>query len=888
MGEVGGGLPTDNPTDNYPNKYLHYDSIAWPSFCGMSATFAFWIENWGCGARAALLARYPTGTKTRDPGAWFYQIDQNPVGTKICIGQIPATGQVAHWRCVVSSVKLNCMEKLTRRHLAVVFDHLVNSIAFYVDGSLAGVLNSEVPDDKPWIRDSLGSGVGRLDCGFDTVAGYTALGHRVPGQQHYYGVIQDWRYYRGQVLSAAEIMVIARGSLRTCQFSDEGSDSNYKDMYGHDCAWYREQREQVPGMCATETIRNQCPVACSPEKNCFVEAKALKQYMIWERQMPIREFNMNLDTNGDSICVKKELDAVAECRKNKASGQTFPLIGSTEYYPGDGGNGRYNNVPPGPTTSDINVNPKVWDCDVLEKAVNPFCSFSVPGDWTKSINNEIKQNGGFTVSFWWRAMPDTSWSSIDKGQIVFYNNMSPSRVLFVIDIFGSGVGSNINYWIEVYNTCQPAFVDAVNPPLIENLNNLDGGEKFVAGQWYHVSLALGSIVNGQKSLFIMSGSQPGTIKPLSWDWCQDDSHDFIQGITVPGGVIMSPIKVTSSPLSVKQLQEEYYNTRGKFKIRRGPVSSDEDRFASIEYEIPAAGFPYPTSLVSPPIVIQKRKSRTQACDYALGTQFNKKIWDDIVTKTCASPYECPENILENATALVTCLNQQTPTAFFGQEPYLLRGESVFYEFLQSITESEVLVRNGNPEYTDSFVDLQTEAITVIMIAYSPQYGIVSTISIVGTFAAEVQMDYSIMHFLSVEGETLDEYRTIASVAFVLSIIILIEKLVTIRHLHFADYWMSFTFDLLIQVLMPIVYFAIRLVQLSDSKESILKSVGNEGLSGVPWAGKRAETVNLFSFHNSVLSILLCPVFAILTMMMGFSVQRRTSRSWTRWMTFSRI
>jgi hypothetical protein len=177
--------------DNYPNKYLHYDSIAWPSFCGMSATFAFWIENWGCGARAALLARYPTGTKTRDPGAWFYQIDQNPVGTKICIGQIPATGQVAHWRCVVSSVKLNCMEKLTRRHLAVVFDHLVNSIAFYVDGSLAGVLNSEVPDDKPWIRDSLGSGVGRLDCGFDTVAGYTALGHRVPGQQHYYGVIQD-------------------------------------------------------------------------------------------------------------------------------------------------------------------------------------------------------------------------------------------------------------------------------------------------------------------------------------------------------------------------------------------------------------------------------------------------------------------------------------------------------------------------------------------------------------------------------------------------------------------------------------------------------------------------------------------------------------------------
>lgn len=54
--------------------------------------------------------------------------------------------------------------------------------------------------------------------------------------------------------------------------------------------------------------------------------------------------------------------------------------------------------------------------------------------------------------------------------------------------------------VEAYSTCTTVF---------ENFNNIDGGENFVAGQWYHVAVAMGSNVNGKKSVFLMAGSQPG-------------------------------------------------------------------------------------------------------------------------------------------------------------------------------------------------------------------------------------------------------------------------------------------------------------------------------------------------------------------------------------------
>ena len=54
-------------------------------------------------------------------------------------------------------------------------------------------------------------------------------------------VAQDWRYYRGSALSEADVFKIAedeRLALRTCAHSDEGADTTWTDLHGHDCAWW--------------------------------------------------------------------------------------------------------------------------------------------------------------------------------------------------------------------------------------------------------------------------------------------------------------------------------------------------------------------------------------------------------------------------------------------------------------------------------------------------------------------------------------------------------------------------------------------------------------------------------------------------------------------------
>ena len=193
--------------NNYPKQYLHFDPTSFPSFCGKSATFSMWVENWDCGARATLLARYPktvttaTAEKASEPskrvkGSWFYQIDQDSSsgGTKCCIGQIPGDGIVAYWKCAIVEPKLNCMPANSRRHLALVMDKDDNSIKFYIDGTLAKSLSSELPLEEKWIddNDEFGGGVARLDCHMNTSESYSPVGHRIgsQGEKPYVGPIQ--------------------------------------------------------------------------------------------------------------------------------------------------------------------------------------------------------------------------------------------------------------------------------------------------------------------------------------------------------------------------------------------------------------------------------------------------------------------------------------------------------------------------------------------------------------------------------------------------------------------------------------------------------------------------------------------------------------------------
>ena len=155
-------------------------------------------------------------------------------------------------------------------------------------------------------------------------------------------------------------------------------------------------------------------------------------------------------------------------------------------------------------------------------------------------------------------------------------------------------------------------------------------------------------------------------KLSAWAYMPNE-EDLIQAINAPGGVVMSPIEVTNVPLSVKELQLRYYDPKPKLRIRRGPASLDEDRLTNkIDYEVPPAGFPYPVSLVSPPILLQTRRERTSDCNYALGLEYNNKVWDSAVSSTCHAPYACPDNLMTEATSLMACSSANSPGEIFRQ------------------------------------------------------------------------------------------------------------------------------------------------------------------------------------------------------------------------------
>jgi hypothetical protein len=148
----------------------------------------------------------------------------------------------------------------------------------------------------------------------------------------------------------------------------------------------------------------------------------------------------------------------------------------------------------------------------------------------------------------------------------------------------------------------------------------------------------------------------------------------------------------------------------------------------------------------------------------------------------------------------------------------------------SITDAPILVRKGEQFETSSFLDAQTKSVTVAMVAFSPQYGLASTILIKANMEADVSVDFSVTHFQSLEGDTLEQYKIICIIGFVLAGVIVV--------------------DIMVMVVLPVLYFWMRLRQVMASKDAISETVGL--LAGVPWASRSVSlTTKIETFFRGV-------------------------------------
>ena len=557
-----------------------------------------------------------------------------------------------HLGSVLANMKLG-----QRRHVAWTFNHVTDISCAYLDG--AEVLCEQ---------QNTGS-IRVMDCGMDNPeTAYVGLNHRIGAARQASSPVQDWRDYR-KAVSTDQVRKLAYDSvdgdgknLQTCVLTSEGADNQYVDMNGHDCQWYEETRKTTPQICSTTEMQMNCPLACGIKLPCWEGSHASPStFSIWNKIMLLTE---SIPGRG-KVCVREGVDAVKECRKLASDPSTAVTPPGAQAWSRD-------------LVSYMDKDLfTAWStggnyCDVLEQMLDSRCSFLAP--WTQQINTEIKAQRGFTIDFWWKALPGTkirqrasdATETDVMPRITFFSSMAPPARLATVSfqqvrgVFG-----------EVYGACARSE--------IENANALPPGGKFENGVWYRAALQLGTrfptghSAAGTRGMSVFSNSK-SSMDFADWDWCLDHAQDFIQGILLPGGILISPIEVTAAPIGDKEMQQRFYEQVPDFRLRRGPVADDKTRMTEpIGYK--RATYPYPVSLVSPPILLQTRVEKTAVCTNELGSSYQDKVWKDTSGGvTCEFPYACDEELMNTSTALMACSSENLPSEFFGRPPQNLLGQ----------------------------------------------------------------------------------------------------------------------------------------------------------------------------------------------------------------------
>jgi hypothetical protein len=220
-------------------------------------------------------------------------------------------------------------------------------------------------------------------------------------------------------------------------------------------------------------------------------------------------------------------------------------------------------------------------------------------------------------------------------------------------------------------------------------------DPLTADKWIKISMIYGAKNGfGKQGIRIMLGAQDAFEFMGSVSWCETDD-EFIQAIQAPGGIIMSPVEITLSPLPLKVLQARFYQQMEKMHVRTGPRLVDKKRkLGRIQYA--RSEYTYPVALIAPPVVFQKRKVETPNCSTVAGTDYTYLLWNSTTNgEKCEFPYDCGGKLMSETTNILGCKNDESPSNFFGAKKIGEGHRSQagwFFEFLQTIGAAKVLKR----------------------------------------------------------------------------------------------------------------------------------------------------------------------------------------------------
>ena len=739
------------------------------------------------------------------------------------------------------------------RHIAFALDAADDTVAFYVDGELA-------------LRAPWGSRVAAADCGelpgldaADRPGNIVALGHQFPG--YTYGQVvemHDARMYVGSALAPDNIQALARAStppplkaqLRCYDLTaPEMQDTAWSNAFGQTCSWLADNRGDYPGLCALPAGLNDCPIACQTRQECFNNKLPPKVFWTWDR---IRLIGAKAP-NG-TVCIASSFDArkvVADCRQWVASGGLErDWLGKREWLEG--------------LASADAARINVTSCDMLQTAIDTDCAFSAEAveDFTEAT---IAGGGDYTVAFWMKPVGN---ESLDNGrffpQAHFMASLSPPQHNFMV----GKTTMNSNGESRVYTACFSGTGTFFEYTELKAVS---------ADDWVFVAFTRDNTSAQTLNSLVTNLVQNQMIGEFRQ--CFYNSSAMFSSIEFNYPMLVSPIMLVPEILPLASLQQTYYSLASDLEVRYGPtkpLNIESIQFGQYEHiPIQKQNYLPRMTLVATPIVFQQRVLPTLSCPSPFSGDWIREQHAKVVNTTCAPPYQCPADVIQRPELTISCAGPlDTNGTYFGLDVATFDGQTGFAELLFSLTDYDQLYREGVLMPTTSFFDSLTTTVQLLLVFFTPQYGITSVLTISATLGGPDPIDVTVdvEHFEIVEGVLLLAYIVILTFIFAA----LVAQITYVRR-DLLKFWSEYKtrhserihsqqkgqslfsrgvvlcIDITSLVLVPIAVAKLTVIKLGSA--SLSRSIVG-GLSAIPWDSSEVPmTLKKQLFFSNVETVL---------------------------------
>lgn len=747
-----------------PGQERYLDPAAFPRWSGQGMSLSLWIRrSKECGGSAScgtyILSSHHDGAQSsaRCYSAWvekrgvYFDNLKDPVGFHYALDFMDERYHLTpnHWR-----------------HIVFVWDQDTDDWLFYQDGQLAYQV--------PW-----GSSVKDADC--TQPATRVTIGARFPAWT--YGLpdeYYDMRMWVGKALSASDIRLLAVAktpALTALQFvREEGEsepeyqertdgfqhvlrctpddaetmqDTAWFDMYGHTCQWYFFNVQKFANLCKLVDAQLNCPIACKTVQPCVeavqAQAQTDKTYFVWDsiRRMEPKSVN-------GTLCLHNRLRQ-AQVREQCHAWKSSP--GRWQ----DDARGWLADMDQRGDVVSVRVN--MTDCEQVAASIDEHCSFD--HDAVRDFTTDLRANGGdYTIGFWIKPLDQENSLHSDGSfypSVSFLSTISPPTMNVAFGKFGTGVNGEV----RVRTSCGP------NKEIAENVELLPAS----ADGWTFIAASRSNSTSKGLTATDLGGMREETGE---WTQCLFDEEMLFSAIEVNYPVLLSPVMLVPRSMPLSKLQEIYYQQVNMVSLRNGPFVTNAQRNATTFPMVKKDLLPH-SVLMATPLLFSTRVRATAQCPFDYSRQLLEDQHSKVLDSKCAYPFICSDQVRRNPEATIPCAGEaQRDGTFFGLEPRSVNGLVGYADLLYSITDSELVFRDGQLRHTKDFIDVLTQEVMTLLVFYTPDAGITSVLQISADVSSpQIYIKTALLHYTVFEGPRLVVYIAVlclvCAVAFIMAI-----------------------------------------------------------------------------------------------------------------------